>query len=60
MADLLGLTAVHVNRMLHELEGRSLLRRTGRDFMLDLPGLEAMNMIASRTYVQKPPWLPSA
>ncbi|HUD90995.1 Crp/Fnr family transcriptional regulator [Sphingobium sp.] len=59
IADLLGLTAVHVNRMLHELEGRSLLRRHGRDFILDLAGLRALDMIALRTYVQEPLWLPS-
>jgi CRP-like cAMP-binding protein len=60
IADLLGLTAVHVNRMLHELESLSLLRRTGTDFILDVPGLQAMNLIALRAYVQEPSWLPSA
>ncbi|HUD92869.1 Crp/Fnr family transcriptional regulator [Sphingobium sp.] len=58
IADMLGLTAVHVNRMLHELETHSLLHRSGRDFILNLPGLQAMNLIASRTYVQEPSWLP--
>ena len=58
IADLLGLTAVHVNRMLHELEEQSLLSRNGRDFILDLAGLQAMKLITSRTYVQEPPWLP--
>ncbi len=60
IADLLGLTAVHVNRMLHDLEGQSLLYRNGRDFILDLAGLQAMNLITPRTYVQEPPWLPLA
>jgi len=58
IADLLGLTAVHVNRMLHELENQSLLHRRGKDFILNLPELQAMNPIASRAYVQEPSWLP--
>lgn len=58
IADLLGLTAVHVNRMLHELKRRSLLHRSGRDFILNLPELQAMNLMASRAFVQEPSWLP--
>lgn len=49
IADLLGLTVIHLNRVLRRLRGRELVTITGREVILqDVPTLERLAMIQSR------------
>lgn len=61
LGDILGLTSVHVNRVLQAMERAGQLRRTGRIFdLLDLEKLRAVARIPSRTIVRDLGWLPPA
>lgn len=61
LGDLLGLTAVHVNRTLRELEERSLIVRERQTVgILNLDGLERLSGRTRRRLVEEPAWLPAA
>lgn len=58
IGDMLGLTAVHVNRMLRELERRGLIERIGSIMRLpDLAGLRAIAAIPARRMADNANWL---
>ena len=59
LADVVGVTAVHVNRVLRELETRGLIER--RMHHITLIDIEALGEIAApldRRHVRDPDWLP--
>lgn len=58
VGDMLGLTAVHVNRMLRELERRGLIERSGSNMRLpDMPGLRNIAAVPSRRMAADANWL---
>jgi hypothetical protein len=60
MAEGAGLTSVHVNRTLRELERRRLIEREGKRIrLLDLQRLAELSGLSERTYVHEPEWLAS-
>jgi len=61
IADLTGLTAVHVNRKMRELREEGLIAREGgRVRLLDLAALRALAPIGPRLLQFEPAWLPPA
>ena len=61
IGDLLGLTAVHVNRTIRGLEEEGLLARQGHRFqLLDLPALRRLSSLPPRRPQCEPNWLPPA
>ena len=59
LADVVGVTAVHVNRVLRELETRGLITR--RMHHITLINIDALGEIAApieRRHVRDPDWLP--
>ncbi|MBB3880557.1 Crp/Fnr family transcriptional regulator [Sphingomonas pseudosanguinis] len=61
MGDLLGLTAVHVNRTIRGLEEERLLARQGHRFqLLDLVALRRLSSLPPRRPQFEPGWLPPA
>lgn len=60
IADVLGLTNVHVNRIMRRLNEARLIEGTyGRFLVLDEPALRALSLFDPR-YVAEPAWLPPA
>lgn len=58
IGDILGLTSVHVNRMLHQLEQRGFISRSGQHIQLvDAGQLRGLAMLPERKWVKKPAWL---
>lgn len=61
IGDLLGLTAVHVNRVLRLLEDGGMIRRVRRHIdLLDHDGLARLAALPLRVPVRNPDWLPPA
>lgn len=61
MGDLLGLTGVHVNRILREMGERGLIERKGQAIrLLDLPALRRLSPMPVRKPRFEPAWLPKA
>jgi CRP-like cAMP-binding protein len=61
IGDLLGLTAVHVNRVLRILEDDGLIRRVRKHIdLLDPEGLRDIAALPRRVPVRNPSWLPPA
>lgn len=59
LGDMLGLTAVHVNRMVRELERRGLIGRSGMMLRLaDLAGLNSIAALPPRRMAADAGWLP--
>lgn len=61
VGDVLGLTAVHINRTLGELERHGLIRRAGS--RLELPSLDRLREFAEipkRQWVRNPTWFPAS
>jgi CRP/FNR family transcriptional regulator, anaerobic regulatory protein len=59
LADLAGITTVHVNRVLQELRARELVHWSRQTItILDQPGLRALAGLPERTMVSEPDWLP--
>lgn len=60
IGDLLGLTSVHVNRTMRDLEQQGLISRQGhRLTLVDVPGLRRLSPIPPRTPLFEPGWLPA-
>ncbi len=58
LAEIVGLTFVHVNRSLRDLDRRGLIERTGKRVRLvDLDGLRSLAGLPQRQFVQDPNWL---
>lgn len=61
IGDALGLTPIHVNRVLSSLTEQELISRDGRKITLrDLKGLESLAVRLRRRSVYDQPWLPVA
>ncbi|WP_230483067.1 Crp/Fnr family transcriptional regulator [Sphingomonas sp. Leaf21] len=61
IGDLLGLTAVHVNRTIRALETEGLVARSGqRVRLLDLAALRRLSPLSQRQPQFEPTWLPPA
>ncbi|MFT3965602.1 MAG: Crp/Fnr family transcriptional regulator [Sphingobium sp.] len=59
LADLLGLTSVHVNRTLSALEKQGLIQRTGHGIILkDVEALRNLGGLPARQWICEPEWLP--
>lgn len=59
IGDMLGLTQVHVNRMLRRLERMGALRRAGRRYeLVDVEELRALAALPKREVRRNPGWLP--
>ena len=59
LGDILGLTSVHVNRVLNAMERAGHIRRSGKTFdLLDLDNLRALAGVPRRNVVGNLPWLP--
>jgi CRP/FNR family transcriptional regulator, anaerobic regulatory protein len=60
IGDMVGLTSVHVNRVLRELTEAGCIRRTRRwVFLIDLPFLRSLSGLPERKLDQDAAWLPS-
>lgn len=59
IGDYLGLTAVHVNRTVRELEQEGLITRQGSDLTIDAANLRSVAQLQMREYVHEPAWLPN-
>lgn len=60
IADVLGLTSVHTNRVLRSLETRGLIARSGQRYTIPDPGaLEKFSGRTKRHLLVDAPWLPS-
>jgi CRP-like cAMP-binding protein len=58
LAEIVGLTFVHVNRSLRELDRSGLIQRTGkRVALLDLEGLHQLAGLPNHQFVRDPDWL---
>lgn len=58
LGDMLGLTAVHVNRMMRELERRGLVQRAGSTVILpDLQGLRGVAALPPRRMAPDAAWM---
>jgi CRP-like cAMP-binding protein len=58
LAEIVGLTFVHVNRSLRELDRRGLIERSGkRVTLLDFEGLRELAGLPSHQFVRDPEWL---
>lgn len=61
LADMVGVTPVHVNRTLRELEQRGVIaRHLNQVRLIDEPALRAMAGMVERCTVRDPEWLPAA
>ncbi|WP_237477571.1 Crp/Fnr family transcriptional regulator [Lichenibacterium dinghuense] len=61
IGDVLGLSPVHVNRVINRLEQDGLIRRDGYTYdLLDLPRLEARAAVPRRVPERSPAWFPPA
>jgi CRP-like cAMP-binding protein len=62
LADVLGITAVHANRTLFQLQESGLIARTGRSIsLLDVPALRSFGAMPQRRFERSPEWsLPHA
>lgn len=61
IGDLVGLTAVHVNRTIRAMEAEGLISRQGHRFrLLDLPALRQLSPLPPRRPRFEAPWLPAA
>jgi len=61
IADLLGLTPVHVNRVLASLKGKGLIRREGRRVtIVDVRALALLSFRPQRQQAKDQSWLPRA
>lgn len=64
IADLLGLSTVHVNRVIVALEAEGLIRREGNKLhtyeLTDVPQLKSLIGMAQRVRRRNPIWLPVA
>lgn len=61
IGDLLGLTAVHVNRILRLLEDDGLIRRVRKQIdLIDPEALRRVSALPQRIAVRNPGWLPAA
>ena len=59
IGDVIGLTAVHVNRVFRTLEDKKLILRDGHMIeLLDMPALRKLSGVPSRTLAQDLSWLP--
>ncbi|HWV13399.1 MAG TPA: Crp/Fnr family transcriptional regulator [Sphingobium sp.] len=59
IGDVIGLTAVHVNRVFRMLEEKKLILRDGHMIeLLDIPALRKLSGVPSRTLAQDLSWLP--
>jgi len=59
LGDILGLTSVHVNRVLHAMQRAGHIRRSGKTFdLLDLDKLRALAGVPQRKVVENLSWLP--
>lgn len=60
LGEVLGLSTVHVNRVVNKLERDGLIRRDGPVYeLLDLPRLESLAGMPERVPERNPAWLPS-
>lgn len=58
IADVIGLTPIHVNRVFRRLETGGLIIRQGRDITLtDADALRAMSGMPERRWLRQPEWL---
>ncbi len=58
LAEIVGLTFVHVNRSLRELDRSGLIQRTGKRITLvDLEGLHQLAGLPNHQFVRDPDWL---
>lgn len=58
LAEIVGLTFVHVNRSLRELDRRGLIERSGkRVTLVDVEGLRELAGLPSHQFVRDPEWL---
>lgn len=58
IADVIGLTPIHVNRVFRRLEAGGLIIRQGRDITLtDAEALREMSGIPERRWLRQPEWL---
>lgn len=58
IGDVLGLTAVHVNRMLKALDREGMTKRAGSTIRLnDIPALRRLSGLPERRWVNRPDWL---
>jgi CRP/FNR family transcriptional regulator, anaerobic regulatory protein len=61
LAQAVGLTSVHINRTLQELERRRLIERSDRRVTLtDVRALRELASLPTRKFVRDPAWLPAA
>jgi CRP-like cAMP-binding protein len=59
IGDIIGLTAVHVNRVFRALEEKRLILRDGHSVeLLDIPALRRLSGVPVRTLAQDLSWLP--
>ncbi|WP_231567924.1 Crp/Fnr family transcriptional regulator [Sphingobium herbicidovorans] len=59
IGDIIGLTAVHVNRVFRALEDRKLILREGHGIeLLDMAALRKLSGVPARTLAQDLSWLP--
>jgi CRP-like cAMP-binding protein len=57
LADVLGITAVHANRILFQLEEAGLIARTGKCIaLLDVEGLRSFGAMPQRRFERSPDW----
>jgi CRP/FNR family transcriptional regulator, anaerobic regulatory protein len=57
LADVIGITPVHANRTLFQLEDASLIHRTGKCItLLDIPGLRSFGAMPQRRFECSPHW----
>jgi CRP-like cAMP-binding protein len=58
LANVLGITTVHANRTLGQLEKTGLISRSGRWIVIeDLVGLRSLSCLPNREFQRMPPWL---
>lgn len=57
IADVLGLTSVHVNRTMRELDRMGVITRVGHRVTLDVAALQKISGRPNRVYVREPDWM---